>query len=100
MSDFLWVTDCWDSLDQTYDTSLRLMRESLDLCFAKSWCDVKSIELCVDQVQISQYLLSKKTVNTETVVERMEVKERGTSSFRTIMYRPDPPVDLRYLDPL
>src|SRR4051812_27923081 len=99
---FLWITDPWETLDHPNDTTLRLAEEALKLGLGSAWCDVKSIRWepgCGTQLDARPFVdLGGARYAEEIQLGATQVKAPG--DFPSLQYRTDPPVDLRYLQPL
>jgi glutathione synthase len=95
---FLWVTDPWDTLDHASDTTLRLAQEASRMGFSSYWCDVKSVRWQDGQTKVDAALV---TPDAPTATKKpFPVQTFDVSTFSSIHYRVDPPVDLAYLHPL
>jgi glutathione synthase len=96
--DILWITDPWHSLDHDNDTTLRLAEECIRLGCCCYWADYTSIHR-----QNNKTLVLAANMYTNDGAHRITV-DRGTlrwvGTFQRVIYRPDPPVDLRYTLPL
>ncbi len=104
---WLWITDPWDTLDQPNDTTLRLMTEALKLGIPQSLAPVT-------QIQTPQITAAAGNTLTQSCLHARPLLEKTTTGefrfgaarpcpltdFSQIHYRPDPPVDLHYLQPL
>jgi glutathione synthase len=95
---FLWVTDPWDTLDHASDTTLRLAQEASLLGFSSYWCDVKSVRWQDGQTQVDAGLFSAESPLATR--KPFPMQSFDVSTFSSIHYRVDPPVDLAYLHPL
>ncbi len=97
----LWITDPWNTLDHTKDTTLRLIQESIKLKNDNYWCDVRSIrfdqnEVVCDAEKIIRVEEPRGSENiSKSAIERFSLKQ-ATHVF----YRTDPPVDLAFILPL
>lgn len=96
---FLWVTDPWETLDHAQDTTLRLAREAVEQGHESFWCDIRTIRLEENAVVLDAAPLS---ANSESGAAKQPFPARlaAPSSFSSVHYRVDPPVDLAYLHPL
>jgi glutathione synthase len=95
---FLWVTDPWETLDHATDTTLRLAQEASLLGFSSYWADVKSVRWQDHQTRIDASLVTADVPKTER--KPAPSQSFDVSTFSSIHYRVDPPVDLAYLHPL
>lgn len=89
---FLWITDPWEELDPNFDTSLRLLRESVHrghvnytcACHEVSW-DLHDTFVWCRQVIASGLQLIRGTPTLKRAAE-----------FAFVMFRVDPPVNIAY----
>ena len=88
----LWITDPWETLDHSNDTTLRLAHEALKLGAKSYWCDTKSLRLVGPKIAVDAGLLGES--GTPFLSKSL------ADDFDQIHYRTDPPVDLHYLHPL
>ncbi len=96
---FLWITDPWETLDLTHDTTLRLAQEAFEMGIQQSWCNVKSIGLHDSQVYLNASAFI--SLPKDRIQLRLAPSQtRSPQEFSHILYRTDPPVDLDYLHPL
>jgi glutathione synthase len=96
---FLWITDPWDTLDHSRDTSLRLAEEALLLGHEAWWCDVKTVRVLnsravLDAARIEDVGRARDSFKLSAAAECSPL------DFHSLQYRVDPPVDLAYLQPL
>lgn len=97
----LWVSDPWDTLDHPRETTLRLAEESLKLGYRNYWCNVRTVHLLEDRVILTaQEFLEIPSSRASKEIQLSSEKEYEPKDFKIIHYRPDPPVDLKYLHPL
>lgn len=94
MTRFLWVTDSWPTLDHNNDTSLRLAQESIRLGFENYWAWYRTVRIEEQRVIFEGYKMQDRGL---TAIIRGPARVLGIEEFTSIQYRPDPPVDLRYL---
>lgn len=93
----LWVTDPWSALDQSTDTTCRLIEECiLSGCRCVS-ADCNSIQLHKGQVCAEAAELRSLEGGG---LERDQISLEVINRFDRIVYRTDPPVDLHYTLPL
>lgn len=98
---FLWITDPWETLDHSKDTTIRLAQESLELGTPSFWCNVQTIRWQNQSVlaDACEILEIGKTRDPSTI--RLGApKPTPINQFSSLQYRTDPPVDLAYLHPL
>jgi glutathione synthase len=98
---FLWITDPWDTLDHSRDTTLRLAQEALALGLENHWCDVRSIRWEKDRVLLDAQKFE--AIGPDRHPESIRLGTRRATSpleFQSLQYRTDPPVDLAYQHPL
>jgi glutathione synthase len=98
---FLWITDPWDTLDHSRDTTLRLAQEALSLGIENHWCDVRSIRWENGQVFLDAFEIE--SMGDDRAESSIQLGEKTTYSpldFQSLQYRTDPPVDLAYQHPL
>lgn len=101
MTHFLWITDPWETLAHSGDTTLRLAEASLELGFKSSWCDVRSIQWQEDRVTLEASEILKIGPNRrKNDFQFGALRKVEPHHFTQIHYRTDPPVDLAYLHPL
>jgi len=101
MTDFLWVTDPWETLSHAQDTTLRLAQEALQLRFKNYWCDVRSIRWQQNHVILTaREILSIAPDRSKKGFHLGSPQEMEPSHFSQIHYRTDPPLDLAYIHPL
>ena len=93
---FLWVTDPWDTLDHSRDTTLRLAAEAEALGHESHWCDLRTIRLESNQVRLDAVRLG----TDGKPVSGAAPAAASPDDFDQIHYRTDPPVDLAYIHPL
>src|SRR5258706_9199569 len=98
---FLWITDPWDTLDHSKDTTLRLAEEALTLGYASSWCDVRTIRWFDNSTLLDTYSIESISPSRQ----KDSFKFAGLlclppHRFASIQYRTDPPVDAAYIYPL
>jgi glutathione synthase len=97
----LFVTDAWETLDHSRDTSLRLMEEFLRARHCVYLANNHQIEKSGLRVRI----LAKKILKVGPMRTAIDFKFGALQAIdparmAQIHYRVDPPVDLRYLWPL
>jgi glutathione synthase len=98
---WLWITDPWDTLDHSKDSTLRLIEESIHQGIQTYWCQARSIRLQNKKVVLD----ARKVVAVDPEREANSfqfdsLKFHSPSEFSKLFYRTDPPVDLAYLHPL
>lgn len=96
----LWVTDPWDTLDHPKDTTLRLIEESLRLKIPAYWADPLGVQLLNGKITLECRRVLSVKERSSTGVEFGESEFLSPTHFKTIHYRPDPPVDAHYIHPL
>jgi glutathione synthase len=115
----LFITDPWDTLDHAADTSLRLLEAAWKHPRCEPyWADARSLRLEAGRVRLDAWLVDDIAPTRVSGAFRFspvpgfrESRRRGShkvrprapaepSDFDLILYRPDPPVDLAYLQPL
>lgn len=97
----LWITDPWNTLDHTRDTTLRLIEESVQLGMMNFWCDVKTIRLENSEVLLNaQQVIRVAPARKARSFVFKDKRSLQPKNFTQIFYRPDPPVNLAYLHPL
>jgi glutathione synthase len=97
----LWITDPWNTLDHSKDTTLRLVEEAALSGVKQAWCDVRSIRLEKQKVCFnSQDIISVASERNSESFKLAPLKITELSDFTQIHYRTDPPVDQAYLNPL
>src|SRR3954452_10960103 len=85
---FLWITDPWDTLDHSKDTTIRLAQEALALGIENHWCDVRSIRW-----ENGRVLLDAHRLNSIGVARDRDSIELGGTfvasplDFRSLQYR-------------
>ena len=97
----LFVTDPWNTLDHSRDTTLRLAEEAMILgarCFIS---ENRSISLIdgTPHAEVEEFLRIE-SPRTPKNIRRGKIKTTKLENFDSIFYRTDPPVDLAYLLPL
>ena len=96
-----WITDPWDTLDHSKDTTLRLIEEASQLGVKQSWCNVKSIRLEQGQILMDAHpileVLSSRGSEDFKLAPAIPTRP---SQFSHLHYRTDPPVNEDYLYPL
>ena len=102
---FLWITDPWNTLAHTKDTTLYLLEESLKLGHRASWCDASSIRIESGKVFLDAYQClgvegSRNQDNFRDCFKFAPKRTRSPLDFSQIQYRVDPPVDQHYLEPI
>lgn len=90
---FLWITDPWETLDHTKDTSLRLAEEAIAQGIPCFWCDVQSIRWQNRMVLVD-------ACEMKTATQLGPPVASPVNQFTSLQYRTDPPVDLAYQHPL
>lgn len=95
---FLWVTDPWETLDHEKDTTLLLAREAARLGYESWWADVRSIRMDGNVVLVDAALVDSNKADPTQRFCPLQVVQ--ASSFSSVHYRVDPPVDLAYIHPL
>ena len=98
---FLWITDPWNTLDHSKDTTLRLIEESLENGIENYWSDYQTIRLLgqdvlLDACRVTDVASSRGPRD----FQMLPAKLMPVSAFQSVHYRPDPPVDLGYTHPL
>ena len=97
----LWVTDPWETLDHSNDTSLRLIEESLRQGIPSFWCDLSTIRIDRQKILLTaQKVLKVDSDRSSASFQLSPPAEVAPSKFSVIHYRTDPPVDGHYLHPL
>jgi glutathione synthase len=97
----LWITDPWDTLDHSKDTSLRLIQAAHTIGDENYWCDPSSIQFENGHVTLSTRRLVSLEPSRKSEAFQWDVPETRTPGFfDQIHYRPDPPVDAHYISPL
>ena len=98
---FLWVTDPWATLDHAADTTLRLVEEGVRHGLTNYWADFRTIRWEAGNATVEAYKVKEVTEgrNKESFLF-FKAKTYQASYFSKFFYRTDPPVDLRYLQPL
>ena len=113
-SNFLWMTDPWQTLDHPQDTTLRLMEEACLEGFSQAWCDVKTIRFEEGRVVMDVRPVLSITRATPAgsapallpgpldpgSFRFAPAQVRAPEDFSQLHYRTDPPIDLAYLHPL
>lgn len=101
MTDFLWITDPWETLSHAQDTTLRLAQEALKLGFKNYWCDFRSIRWQQNRVLLTaREILAIAPLREKNGIDLGPTQELEPAHFSQIHYRTDPPVDLAYIHPL
>jgi glutathione synthase len=97
----LWVTDPWETLDHSNDTTLRIVEECLKLGAQCFWTEPKHITLDDKRTRIlAREFRGFDEGRTAEGTKLSEPSLYGIGDFQQIYYRTDPPVDLKYLHPL
>jgi glutathione synthase len=101
---FLWVTDPWETLDHSNDTTLRLAHEAEAQGHQSFWCDVRSIRLESRGGKSEVLLEAARIISPDrpgSIATRpFPAQILSPTKFSSVHYRVDPPVDLAYLHPL
>ena len=94
MLPLVWITDPWNTLSHSNDTTLRLMKECIRLNVPTYWSSSDFILNTQSLTSVKLCLWDGKSDSPSTPLEV------DSSKIHRYHYRPDPPVDLRYLSNL
>jgi len=95
------VTDPWETLDHSKDTTLRLIEESLRLGVESHWTDVRSIRATEGGILLDARRVTTVAPGRSSSAFAMDAPiATSPALYTSIIYRTDPPVDLAYLHPL
>ncbi|HYD41502.1 MAG TPA: hypothetical protein VEB43_11800 [Anaeromyxobacter sp.] len=98
---FLWVTDPWETLDHPRDTTLRLVEEALRLGHEAWWCDPSGPRLEAGRGRALVRAVRAAPPGRAAAGWALGPPEdQALAAFDQVHYRPDPPVDRRYLEHL
>ncbi len=98
---WLWVTDPWETLDHRRDTTLRLVEATLRKGIPCAWADVRTLRWGDEGATLDAFAVASVAPERGPgSFERVALGPRRPSDFAMVHYRPDPPVDLCYLQPL
>ncbi len=98
---FLFITDPWETLDHTRDTSLRLMEACLSLGVEAWWSEHRSLRAEKGKILLeARCLRGVAPGRTADSFRWGAIQSMQPKQFQRILYRTDPPVDLEYLHPL
>jgi glutathione synthase len=92
----LWVTDPWNTLDHSQDTTLRLAEEALNLGLASYWSGADVI-LKSSSSLLNVIPLTHDLIKNIKLLPLSSFEELKPSNFHHLHYRIDPPVDLNYI---
>jgi glutathione synthase len=98
---WLWITDPWETLDHPRDTTLRLIEEAQRAGVRCGWASVRSVTWTHGATELEVFAIEAKGVGRRAgdfVLTSLGKHPPG--NFALVHYRPDPPVDLAYLQPL
>lgn len=90
----LWITDPWSTLDQSKDTTLRLMLEAINMGIPTFWSATDHLFSTEIPDHIVAVELKKEMLPLE--LSAPQFTPFALSSFQQIHYRVDPPVDENY----
>lgn len=90
----LWITDPWDSLDHERDSTLRLMQECALLGIPAYWSTPSLMRTEAVRQKLKTWFNTFEWNDPKTLVQK------ELSEFTHVFYRVDPPVDVKYLQPL
>ncbi len=97
----LWITDPWNTLDHPNETTIRLAEEALRLGHKNYWCNVKTIHLLHDRVYLhAQEILKIGPGRHSQEIQMGKIETLEPKDFSSLQYRPDPPVNLKYIHPI
>ncbi len=97
----LWITDPWNTLDHSRDTSLRLAEEMLAQGVQPHWASHHSILLEKGEVLLEAHAITGIFPGRAKDSFALSPAEAARPrDFDQILYRVDPPVDHAYLHPL
>lgn len=96
---FLWIADPWAALDHPFDTTARLLGESIARSNVNYWCEHHRVNWEANDVMVRCRRVSRDSgtrQNPSVIFGHMEDKK--CSDFDLIMMRVDPPVTRQYAD--
>jgi glutathione synthase len=96
----LWVADPWESLDHPFDTTVRLLRESVARGNVNYWCDYRDISWDITNASLKgcRVLGSDYSRQSAESITFGPVEHKKNLNFDCIMLRADPPVTASYSD--
>jgi glutathione synthase len=93
----LWITDPWETLDHPRDTTVRLMRECLDMGVDTWWSNVRSLRSTEHEVRLdARRLAAIPASQLRRSIQLAEPVATAPRQFSSIHFRVDPPVDESY----
>jgi glutathione synthase len=92
----LWVTDPWETLEHSQDTTLRLAQEALNLGLESYW-SASDFILNAPNDSFLAVRLSKEMIENYRASPALRAIPMIASSFQQIHFRVDPPVDEHYI---
>jgi glutathione synthase len=90
---FLWITDAWEKLDRKFDTSLRLLRESLSRGHLNYFCTCDEVIWDLRDAQLS---CRRVEMSGSPLMTRGHSELKRPAEFDFIMLRADPPLSVAY----
>lgn len=93
-SKLLWITDPLSTLDQSKDTTLRLMQEAINMGIPTFWTASDQVLHAGTSGQIMAIELKNSLAALAS--EKLKLESFPLSMFQQIHYRIDPPVDASY----
>lgn len=90
---FLWITDPWNTLFHSKDTTLRLMQEAIIMGIPTFWT---ASDLVFSNQYPDQLMVADFSKGIPDHPEKFLLQPHSPSRFQQIHYRIDPPVDENY----
>jgi glutathione synthase len=93
----LWITDPWDTLTHSNDTTLRLIQEAVALGIQTFWTSSDVVLNTTSNRTLNVFPCSAPLTSSNSPLQSIQAIEAEPSMFHLIHYRVDPPVDLSYI---
>ncbi len=97
--EILWLTDPWETLDFSQETTLRWMEVARQLGHRNYWCEVSSLRLDCGVLSCdAREVVRIGADRTSADFTFAGPRSRAITDFTAVHFRPDPPVTVRYFN--